>query len=369
MLMTTVGFLALQAPDLSPSQRFRVEAFLPHLERSGIRVDYQWLLDAADLRIFYGSYPPWSKARIVAKAIAKRLMSLSRLPRWDAVLVQREALFIGGAWSERLSALGAPLVVDFDDAIWVPTASEANRRFSFLKNVRKFPAIMRAATTVLAGNEYLATYARQYNSNVVVFPTCVDVERYVPATRHAQSGSPMVIGYSGSRTTIAAHLRPALGILEKVKAKYGDRVTFKVVGDESFRHSGLGIVGEQWSSGSEVAALQSMDVGIMPLPDDEWARGKCGLKGLTYMAVGIPAVMSPVGVNTEIVTDGINGFTPRSDDEWVQRLSELVEDPSLRARIGEAGRETVVQRYSTQRWQERLVETLEGAAEGRFKAG
>lgn len=358
--MMRVGFLALQAPDLSPSQRYRVEAFLPWLERRGIHVRYDWLLGRDDLRVFYGNEPVAGKARIAVKAAGRRLAHVVAARDIDVFLVQREAFFLGGAWSEWLAHLRAPLVFDFDDAIWLRTTSEANRRFAWLKNVAKIPRIVRMAQAVIAGNEYLATWARTCSSRVSVIPTCVDTDRFTPPGSRP-AGEVVTIGWSGSPSTVA-HLRPLLPVLERLRAARGDRVRFRVMGDPSFEHRPLGIRGEPWTPESELQLLRAMDIGVMPLPDDEWTRGKCGLKGLVSMAVGAATVMSPVGVNTRIVHHGENGYLPETEDEWFDVLSRLVEDAGLRARIGTAGRDSVVAEYSVRRWESAVADVLEAAA-------
>jgi glycosyltransferase involved in cell wall biosynthesis len=355
-----VGFLALQAPDLSPGQRYRVEAFLPWLERRGIEFSYDWLLDRKDLRVFYGRESVVKKGVIAAKAAFRRLRSVTRLRQVDVYVVQREAFFLLNEWSEWLAHLRAPVVFDFDDAIWIHAVSEANRRFAFLKNVGKIPRIAQLAHTVIAGNDYLAAWARQHSRNVHVIPTCVDTERFSPPPSRPDSG-PVTIGWSGSPSTFS-HLRPLLPALERLKARYGDRVRLRVMGDPSFSHPPLGLKGEAWTPDAELALLKEMEIGLMPLPDDEWTRGKCGLKGLVSMSMGAATVMSPVGVNTEIVQHGENGFLASTDDEWVELLSRLVDDVDLRRRIGVAGRQTVVDRYSVARWQDPLADLLLAAA-------
>ncbi|MDP3157104.1 MAG: glycosyltransferase family 4 protein [Archangium sp.] len=354
-----VGFLALQAPDLSPGQRYRFEAFLPHLSRRGIEVSYDWLLDRDDLRVFYGRESPVKKGLIAAKAALRRLRSVVRPREIDVFFVQREAFFLLNHWSEWLAHLRAPVVFDFDDAIWIHAVSEANRRFAFLKNVEKIPRVVGLSHTVIAGNEYLATWARQHSRNVQVIPTCVDTDRFAPLSNRADSV--VTIGWSGSPSTVA-HLRPLLPALERVKARYQDRVRLRVMGDPTFSHAPLGLQGEAWSAEAELELLRRMDIGLMPLPDDAWTRGKCGLKGLVSMSMGAATVMSPVGVNTEIVKHGENGLLARTDDEWVEALSRLIDDAALRQRIGAAGRATVVERYSVQRWQEPLAALLLDAA-------
>lgn len=355
-----VGFLALQAPGFSPGQRYRVEAFEPALARRGIAVRCGWLLDAADLRVFYRRGGVADKALVATKAAARRLQSLARARDVDVWLVQREAFFLGGAWSEWLASLSAPVVFDFDDAIWIRATSAANERLAWLKNVSKVPAIVRLAHTVVAGNEYLASWARTYSHNVVVIPTCVDTAVFVPPERRPADAS-VTIGWSGSPSTIA-HLRPILPILERVSARYGPQVRVRVMGDPAFAHQPLGLHGEAWTPAAELRLLREMDIGLMPLPDDQWTRGKCGLKGLVSMAMGAASVMSPVGVNTEIVEHGTNGFLPASDDEWFDVLCRLVESRELRARVGAAGRATVVRDYSVARWEETFATVLLRAA-------
>ena len=364
-------YLALWSPDRSPSQRYRVEPFLDFWKEHGLETIYEWVLGVGDMRAFYGRTLP-AKAGVALKAALRRgtglARSLAHPPPPDVVFIQRQAFFLGGPWTEWLASRRSPLVFDFDDAIWMPEISRGNRRLASLKNVEKIPSILRMANTVIAGNAYLADWARVHNPNVVIVPTCVDTDRYVPRTTNRAPDAPIVIGWSGSPSTIV-HFELALPTLARIKQKYGDRVRFKVVGDPEFRDERLGIQGEAWRSDSEVSALQAMDIGIMPLPNDEWSKGKCGLKALTYMATGLPTLSSPVGVNTEIVRDGINGFLAEGEDAWVERIGELIEDPTLRRRLGTAGRNSVVERYSVQRWREPLFEIIRRTATGQDPAG
>ncbi len=348
-----VLFLGVHGRGRSPSQRYRFEAFEPHLLQAGFEVDYAGALDDADARVFSGRAPALAKGRVALRALGRRLASLTR--KADVVFVQREAFFLGGAWSEYLAHLRAPVVFDFDDAIWLHAVSDANRRFSWLKNVDKVERIARRAHTVLAGNAYLADWARRHSNHVHVVPTCVDTARFAPVARPVREV--VTLGWSGSPSTFS-HLRPLLPVLERLKARYGDRLALRVMGDPSFSHAPLGLRGEAWSEAAELALLRQLDIGVMPLPDDAWTRGKCGLKGLVSMAMGAATVMSPVGVNTEIVAHGENGLLAATDEEWLEQLSRLIDDAALRRRLGEAGRETVVQRYSVQRWAPTLASLL-----------
>jgi glycosyltransferase involved in cell wall biosynthesis len=283
-------------------------------------------------------------------------------------MVVREAYFAGGAFLERRIARSrARLVFDFDDAIWVPAVSEANKRFGWLKSPARVAEAVRASALVIAGNRYLASWAEQHSDRVVVVPTTIDTDEYRVAARPSRVEAPPCIGWSGSFSTLA-HFETALPVLRRLRQRFGAGVRFKLIGDASYRNAELGIEGLPWRHETELADLADIDIGIMPLPDDEWSRGKCGLKGLQYMALGIPTVMSPVGVNSEIVQDGADGFLPRAEDEWVERLASLVQDAALRARLGLAGRATVEQRYSRRAWRERYCDLLAATARGEAPA-
>lgn len=358
-----VLFLSLQAHGRSPSQRYRVECFEPALRAAGIDLEERPVLTANDLGGFYGRTPTSEKVRIGVRALARRVLSLRpRLrSRPDVVLVQREAFFLFNEWSEWLASLQAPIVYDFDDAIWINAVSEANRRFAFLKNVSKIPRIVSLAHTVIAGNDYLADWARRYSPNVHVVPTCVDTMQWAPSPKPREPGAPVIIGWSGSPSTIT-HYRTIEAALLRIRQRFGDRVRLRVMGAPSYRNEALGVVGEAWSEAGEIPFLQSMDIGLMPLPDDEWTRGKCGLKGLTSMASGAATVMSPVGVNPTIIRHNVDGLLASTEDDWVSGLSRLVEDAQLRLRLGAAGRARVIECYSVQRWAPELIRLLQSAA-------
>lgn len=353
-------FLAVHAPDRAPGQRFRFEQYLGALRERGIEVDFSWVLDAKRASLLYSPGNVPRKALLAARSAMERVAQIPSLRRYDLVFVQREALFVGGPFFERAArASGATLVYDFDDAIWVNDASPFNRRFNWLKNTAKIPRLIAMSNLVIAGNPYLAEYARTHNANVTVVPTTIDTDSYLP--RAVRPKGPVCIGWSGSFSTIL-HFKTVLPVLRRVHARYGDRVRFRVIGDGTYRNEELGIVGLPWTAATEIEDLQDIDIGVMPLPDDEWARGKCGLKGLQYMALGIPTLMSPVGVNTEIIQDGKNGYLPRSADEWVSMLSTLVEDAELRAVVGAAGRRRVEESFSVNAWRDRYCDLLTAVA-------
>ncbi|MCB0764386.1 MAG: glycosyltransferase family 4 protein [Flavobacteriales bacterium] len=347
--MPRILFIASHRPGRSPNQRFRFEQYLSFLERNGYACELSYLVEEADDRILYRKGNFIQKLGLVRRSIARRRADVARMNAFDIIFVCREALMTRSTVFEKAFSRGrARVVFDFDDSIWLQNVSEANRTWAWVKDAGKTAKLIAMADLVFAGNQYLADYARNHNVNVRIVPTTIDTEEYRPVVR--ESGGPVCIGWSGSITTIQ-HFQYALPALRILKEKYGDRITIRVVGDGAYRNEELGIQGMPWRKDTEQEDLAAMDIGIMPLPDDEWARGKCGLKGLQYMGMGIPTIMSPVGVNTTIISDGVNGFLAGSTEEWVDKLCRLVDDAELRRRIGAEARRSVEEHWSVKAWQ------------------
>jgi len=349
-------FIVNNRKDRSPGQRFRFEQYLDYLDQHGFQCDFSPLLNERDDKIFYGPGNYFRKLLILLNSYVKRTKNLLNARKYAVIFVFREAVYTKTTFFERQFAKRSKVVFDFDDSIWLQNVSEANKRFAFLKNAGKTKDIIGYSHLVIAGNEYLANYARRFNRNVVIVPTTIDTKEYQRAELPAKDGR-VCIGWSGSTTTIQ-HFNYAVEALKIIKKKYGDRVVIRVIGDGNYRNEELGIQGLPWNKATEIADLSAIDIGIMPLPDDEWSKGKCGLKGLQYMALEIPTIMSPVGVNETIIKDGENGMLASTTGEWVKKLSVLIEDEALRKRLGKAGRETVVAEYSVEAWKDNYVELL-----------
>lgn len=344
--MKRVLFIVMHRKERSPGQRFRHEQYLNFLESNGFQCDSSYIISENDDKIFYKPGNLFRKVGTTIKSIALRIRDLKKSKAYDVIFIYREALFLGSTFFERqFQKSGAKTIFDFDDAIWYSDVSNANRLFSFLKKPEKTAELLGMVDKVFAGNQYLANYASQFNSNIVIVPTTIDTDEYqkIPQAPREE----VCIGWSGSITTIK-HFESAIPFLENIKEKYGEKVYFKVIGDKNYSYPKLGIQGIPWNKATEIEDLSEIDIGIMPLPNDKWSKGKCGLKGLQYMALEIPTLMSPIGVNTEIIQDGLNGFLADPINEWVDKISLLIENPELRAKIGKAGRQTVVDKYSIQ---------------------
>lgn len=339
--------------DTAPGQRFRIEQWAKHLEKKEFEFKYVPFVDEQLQRILYKPGQFGRKVILIMKALARRVRLVLEVKKYDVVFLFREAALIGPAVIEsRIARQGVPLVFDFDDAIWVPYISPANRYLSYLKFFNKTADICRLSTHITVGNRHLATYARQYNSNVTVIPTTIDTEIYmIREFRRAENGTVVKVGWTGSYSTVQ-HLDTLRMALRELRRQQDYRLM--VIGTPNYRLESVETASYQWQAESEVRDLQQFDIGIMPLPDDEWSRGKCGLKLLQCMGVGVPTVGSPVGVNTEIIRDGVNGFIAATDQEWIEKLSLLIQRPDLRQEIGIAGRQTVEQYYSARNWAPRV---------------
>jgi glycosyltransferase involved in cell wall biosynthesis len=330
-----------QEPDTSPGQRYRIEQWEPLLRREGIELAYSPFADHALGELLKSRGAALAKARGVMAALARRLIEAGRVTRFDLVYVFREGALLGPALAERILGWnGVPFVFDFDDAVWLNYKSPANPGFSRLRFPGKTASLCRLARHVIAGNAFLRDYALVHNPRVSVVPTTIDTDRYRPSPR---PGSVPVVGWTGSYST-AQYLRIVRPVLERLRLRRAFRVV--IVGVAGFEARGVEVEHRPWRSASEVEDLSDIDVGLMPLTDAEWERGKCGLKALQYMALGIPALVSPVGVNTEIVRDGENGLLASTEADWERSLDRLLSDAELRRRLGAAGRATVESTYS-----------------------
>lgn len=343
--MPKILFIAAHRANRSPSQRYRFEQYFDFLKANGYECELSSIIAEADDAFFYSPGHLFKKFLFTVKSAVKRLKDLKRADDFDIIFVQREAYMTGSTFFEkRFAGSKAKLVYDFDDSIWIMDTSDANKKWEWMKSTKKTGEIISVSNMVFAGNKYLFDYAQKHNSNVKIIPTTIDTAIFRRKEEYKNSEK-ICIGWSGSITTIK-HFEEATAILKKVKQKYGDNVYFKVMGDDTYENKELNIKGIPWTSATEIDIISSFDIGIMPLPNDQWVKGKCGLKGLSYMALEVPTIMSAVGVNTEIISDGLNGFLATTEEEWINKISLLIESFELRKTLGMNGRKTVIDRYS-----------------------
>ena len=276
----------------------------------------------------------------------RRLALLARVPAFDFVFIHREAAPLGPPVLEWLIAkvLRKRIIYDFDDAIWLANTSEANRIAAGLKWHQKVGSICRWAYKNSCGNTYLAAYAKQFNTHSLVNPTTIDTEHLHNQVRDQAAPGRLVIGWTGTHSTLK-YLDQVVPVLARLEAE-GLDFEFRVISNQPPALPLRSLVFVPWRKATEIADLLDFHVGLMPLEDDLWAQGKCAFKALQYMALGIPALVSPVGMNLEVVQHGYNGFVCSSPSEWEINLRLLLIDIDLRKRLGKAARYTVEERYS-----------------------
>lgn len=357
--MPSILIIADHRLNRSPSQRYRFEQYLDFFKASGYNWELSEIITEKDDAVFYHPGHYIQKALIMLKSIFIRLKDLRRAKHFDIIFIQREALLLGSSWFEKRFFKRSKVVFDFDDSIWLMDTSPENKKFEFLKNPDKTRINIQHAHAVIAGNQFLAKYALQFNPNTFIIPTTIDTSFHIPKPdiKNQIPDRKLVIGWSGSISTIK-HFESIVPVLKTVLEKYPDSVEIHVIGQRSYKNPDIPVISKAWSHATEVDDLNQFDIGIMPLPDDEWVKGKCGLKGLSYMACGVATIMSNVGVNSDIIKHGQNGLLAHTPDEWLGQLCQLVENRALREQFGRAGRETVVQNYSVEANKQRYLEVL-----------
>jgi glycosyltransferase involved in cell wall biosynthesis len=340
-------------PASAASARVRLAGFAPHLKEHGVDLRYESTLTDSEYGVINSDAGPLRKAAAVGRATTRFLAGRAR-PEADQLLLVHRLRFLapvpGLEPARRVDAY------DFDDALYLGSILRQNRRFSWLKReAERWSSYVRRARVVIAGNSYLAEKAREHARTVEVIPSCVDPERQ-PMRDHGEN-EVVTIGWIGSRSTVdqLRALFPAVAALNEE----GIRARMVLVGAEGLDLQEPWLERRSWSLASEPRDLASFDIGVMPLPDTEWTRGKCGYKLLQYFSAGVPAVASPVGVNTRIVGEGgERGLLASTDEEWRAALEKLIRDHQARQEMGARARSFVEKDYSYQRWAPELAGLL-----------
>lgn len=340
---------------LGASSRLRSYQYVPALRAAGIDLEVSPLFDDNYVRALY------ARRRRLGTVVAGFLRRLARMLAaggYDVVWIEKELLPWLPAPMERLPGSRTAMVVDYDDAVFHRYDMHRSR---FVRRIlgRKIDDVMRGADLVIAGNSYLADRAAMAGCpRVEQMPTVVDLKRYPPRSVAAANAEPVVIGWIGSPAT-ARYLQMITPALQALGASNAIRCI--AVGARPDQLAGTRFTSAPWAEATEAEQVAGFDIGVMPLQDGPWERGKCGYKLIQYMACGLPVVASPVGVNREIVAPGVNGVLASNTEEWVAGLSGLVENAALRKRMGMAGRRRVEQWYSLQVQAPRFIDILRSA--------
>ena len=311
------------------ASRYRVLQYIPYLESKGVE----------------------TKVSLYPKTLKENFRFFNELSRYDIVFLQRKRFN-----QPRLGLLrrrAKRILYDFDDSVMYRN-SKAKDPISSTRR-KRFVQMVKNCDFVIAGNEFLKREVLSFNQNVEVIPTGIDQERYHLKTYPVQQER-VTLGWIGDHGSIH-YLEKMRPIFDRISAKY-PHVELKIVCDTFFDCDRMKVIKKKWSSEEEVADLQGLDIGLMPLVDDPWSWGKCGLKIIQYQGVGVPVVCTPVGINKDLVEDGTNGFWAMTPEEWEEKLSLLIENPGLREQMGREGRRRVLQDYTYQACAPRLFSIL-----------
>lgn len=329
---------------VAPSQRFRVELFLPKLKEEGYSFRLLTFLDKKAWDILYKPGNRGLKAWGTVKGFFRRFDHLFQSTKADYIFIHREATPVGPPIFEWLltKVFRKKIIHEYDDAIWIPGGEKISWIKKWVKATWKIKHIIKWSYKVAAGNKFLCDYARQYNSSVFLIPTVVNTQQGHFKQRDQQEGNKIVVGWTGTHTTLH-NLEVIEGVIPELKKEVD--FDFLVISNKPPQWD-FDFIYKQWELESEQEDLLKMHIGIMPAKQGPWFEGKCGFKLIQYHACGIPAIASPVGVNGLITLHDKTGFIAVDKEEWKKYLKKLIADAPLRSEMGKAGREHIERNYS-----------------------
>src|SRR5262249_13055226 len=342
-------------PEEDAGYRYRVQQFIPYLKKAGHNTVI-WPFSTSRLYAALRSSGTFSSKVIDAMyCTLRRIVQLNSLSRFDLIVIQREVFPFFAPLMERWVLHHPRVVFSFDDAIYAGHGDTAALNHPFLyrlKYTHGIDYVIRKSCHVIAGNRILASYARKLNRYVSVVPTVVDCSRYVPQPK--RKGLPITIGWIGSRST-APYLRVIEPVLRELAQARAGQVRFRFYGYPEYRPKLPNCESLPFRLESALDDLRSLDIGLMPLPDTEWCRGKCAFKAIQYMASGVAAVASPVGITPDIIQNDVNGLLASSTEQWFEALKLLVDHADVRVLLSQAARRTIEASYSLEVWGPKFV--------------
>jgi glycosyltransferase involved in cell wall biosynthesis len=331
-------------PIAGASSRYRVYQYVPYLKSKGHLCDVSSFYSDKDFASIYQKGRLFFKLWMVFKGLLRRLKDAFKLAKYDVVYMQREALPFGPLWFEWMCRVfNKKIIFDYDDALFIFKPSSSTPMSDKFKNPQRIPKIFTKVNCVFAGNDYLAEQARQFCDCAKTMVVAEDLKKIMPRAEHLPSDK-LIIGWLGSPST-EKYLEFIREPLEKLTASF-DKLELLIIGGGGFKSEIINTRHEKWTLEGENDLLKEFTVGIMPLPNEEWSKGKSGGKARTYMASGIPAVCTNIGFNKELIIHGETGFLVESAQQWFESLSQLLNDANLRQKISQKALGIVEKKYS-----------------------
>lgn len=345
--MQSILFIVSFPPKLNSSARFRIELYEDLLKARGFEQKTAYFWSKEMYFILYQKGNAFRKALGMLAGFLRRFVLLFTVHRFDYVFILRETTPIGPPIFEWLiiRVLRKKVIYDFDDAIWIPLYTNRNNLAKKFKAFWKVAKICSWSYKVSAGSPFLVNYAIQFNVKTYLNPTCVDTEKMHNKlkSQYVGSGNHVVIGWTGTFSNLK-HLDIIVSVLQDLEKQYV--FDFLVIADQDPQIELKNYRFITWNEETEITDLLNCNIGVMPLEDNMFSRGKCGFKLIQFMALGIPTLASPVGVNTDIVDENINGFLCSTYEEWRNAFEKLITNEELRSKMGSAGREKIHSFYS-----------------------
>lgn len=328
----------------APGQRLKFEQYYDSWRANGFEVEVSPFMSDEMQKIVYKKGHLFAKIAGTIRGYLRRYRDLFRVGKYDIVYVFLWITPFGPAITEWLiRARAKKMVYDIDDLVYMGRTSRYNKFIRFLKSASKINFLIKRSDHVLVSTDELSSYSARFNKNLSMIPATIDIKKY-PYPKKLMPGT-VVIGWSGSQTT-SKYLHLIDPVLKYLKANYDVRIM--VMGDDDFELAGVDIELLHWTAESEITNLQKFDIGLHPLPDEQWAYGKSGGKLVQYMAAGIPIVATALGPNFKVIQDGYNGFLVTGEQEWIERLVLLITDHELRKKMGENSRRFAAENSSVE---------------------
>jgi len=332
--------------DLAASTRFRFSQYKPYLKEKGIEMVFQPLFSNNYLQNLYKN--GYRRQDQIISSYYNRLKWLISKPDVDLIWLHYELFpFLPSIFERLIKLPKKPIVFDYDDAIFHNYDFNSNWFIKMLLE-KKLQTTISSAKISFCGNNYLAEYASRYCSKIEIVPTLVDTKIFYPKITQRPKNDFLRIGWIGTPSTWNNYVAPILPMLKEITKK--EKIEIAVMGADKKAKADSSINFTEWKKEEEVSFLHSLDIGIMPLTNTPWAKGKCGFKLIQYMACGLPVLASPVGVNSDIVEHGVNGFLVETVEDWKSAIKKLCNEPELRYQMGTAGRKKIEEKYSLEIW-------------------